>query len=205
MAGVATLFLLIALWLALKQVRLRALANRKLDQLANTDTLTRLYNRRYLLNLAQATLGQPKSAVATASLILVDLDRFKLVNDQHGHDHGDAVLAETARRLGTVLRNGETLARWGGEEFLAFLPGCGLDEAAKIAERMREAIMVDPIVYQGVSHKVTATFGVAEIETDRKLDPAFRRADTALYEGKNTGRNRIIMAEPEKVPEVTST
>jgi diguanylate cyclase (GGDEF)-like protein len=190
LAGLAAILLLVAFWLALRQVRVRSAANRELDQLASTDALTGLFNRRHLIALAEDRL-KTESPDASIGLVLIDLDRFKQVNDLHGHGFGDAVLAEVARRIQSVMRGEDVVARWGGEEFLALLPGCDLKTATQVAERLRRAIIETPVEHQGREHAVTATFGVALALRGESLEQGLKRADIALYRGKENGRNRI--------------
>jgi len=192
LAAIAGLLLLIALWLAVQKGRVRASANRELDKLASTDPLTGLYNRRrFVENLDQLRQTDP----AHGALILIDLDRFKRVNDEHGHEHGDIVLKEVASRIQAMMRSEDRVARWGGEEFLAFLPNCSGDTAVQVAERVLEAIQTPPIEYRGVLHSITATIGVAETGRERDFDQALRGADEALYRGKRDGRNTVRAVE----------
>jgi diguanylate cyclase (GGDEF)-like protein len=189
--GAAAVLMMIALWLAVQKNRVRATANRELDRLANTDALTGLNNRRYLIDhMRQRT----DAGTARGALIMIDLDRFKQVNDEHGHDHGDAVLKTVAERIQSMMRAEDILARWGGEEFLTFLPQCDGEAAERVAERIRSAIHEPPIVHDGVSHRITATLGVAAVDGDQNLDDALRRADEALLGGKRGGRNRVQRA-----------
>jgi diguanylate cyclase (GGDEF)-like protein len=136
-------------------------------------------------------------------VILIDLDRFKRINDRYGHDHGDAVLIEAGRRIQATMRENDSLARWGGEEFLAFLPGCPLAVAQAIGERMRDAIRSAPMVHEDVAHQVTATLGVATVGADRNFDAAIQRADTALYAGKQNGRD-CVRVGTDAVTETTT-
>jgi len=193
LAGVASILLLVAFWLAVQQVRVRSAANRKLDELASTDTLTGLFNRRYLIACAEDELASTSDR-ATTGLVLIDLDRFKQINDCHGHEHGDAVLVEVARRIQGVMRGEDVVARWGGEEFLALLPGCDRQKATQVAERLRSAITGTPIEHQGIEHPVTATIGVALAKRGEALEQGLKRADAALYAGKENGRDRIEAA-----------
>ena len=188
LGAIAGVLLLIALWLAIQKNRVRASANRELDRLANTDVLTGLHNRRYLIgHLRQrAVHGSTNGA-----LILIDLDRFKQINDEHGHEHGDAVLQEVAARIQAMMRLQDTVVRWGGEEFLAFLPDCNGESAVQVAERILRAVKEPPITYAAVQHAVTATIGVTETDDTLDFDAMFRRADEALYEGKKAGRNQV--------------
>ncbi len=194
LAGVASALLLVALWLAIQQVRIRAAANRKLDKLANTDTLTGLFNRRFLISRAHDVLSEACND-QSAGLILIDLDHFKQINDVHGHEHGDAVLVEIAHRIQAMMRNQDVVARWGGEEFLAFLPGCDEKTAVQVAERLRAVIKDKPICHQGVAHQVTATIGVALARAEDRFEHALQRADVALYDGKQQGRNCVRISD----------
>ncbi|MEN1727529.1 MAG: GGDEF domain-containing protein [Pseudomonadota bacterium] len=194
LAGVASALLLVALWLAVQQVRVRSAANRKLDLLANTDTLTGLANRRFLIARAKAEL-ELGGAPASIGLILIDLDRFKRVNDQFGHEQGDAVLMEVARRISEVMRDKDVVARWGGEEFLALLTACDPSTVRRVAERISKVIVGQPIVHEGQSHSITATIGVALARSGESFESVLQRADKALYRGKEKGRNRIEMSD----------
>lgn len=188
LGAVAAGLLLIALWLAVQKSRVRAETNRELDRLANTDVLTGLHNRRFFIDYMRHRVLEDQ---AQGALVLIDLDRFKHVNDEHGHDHGDAVLKSVAERIQSMMRAEDVLARWGGEEFLAFLPGCDDDAAERAAERIRDAIHQPPIEYDGVSHTMTATLGIARLKPGQTLDETFRSADEALLAGKQDGRNRV--------------
>lgn len=194
LAAIVGVLLLIALWLAIQQSRVRASANRELDELANTDTLTGLRNRRYFIDhiRRRAASGQARGA-----LILIDLDQFKRINDDHGHEVGDIVLKEAAGRIQAMMRAEDTVARWGGEEFLAFLPDCDGEAAVQVAERIREAIHEPPILHDGATQSITATLGVAEVDHDQDFDRSFRRADAALYRGKQAGRDCVRLAEAD--------
>lgn len=196
LAAIAGALLLVALWLAIRQSRVRATANRELDKLANTDTLTGLRNRRFFVDHMRhrAADGQMRGA-----LVLIDLDQFKRINDDHGHEVGDVVLKEAAGRIQAMMRAEDTLARWGGEEFLAFLPGCDGEAAVRVAERIRAAINDPPILHNGATRSITATLGVAEVHLGEDLDRSFRRADAALYQGKQAGRDCVRLAGPDSV------
>lgn len=156
------------------------------QKLAERDVLTGLYNRRAGENFLANLLASPDPSDA---LILFDIDRFKNINDSHGHPVGDAVLREVAQRCGSLLRKSDVFARWGGEEFLVLVRGSGDAGVIRVAEDLREAISAGPIESVGI---VTASFGVARFHAKDTLPTWLKRADEALYEAKNTGRDRVV-------------
>lgn len=188
LGALAAFFLLVALVLAIQKSKMRATANRELDRLANTDVLTGLHNRRYFLDQLRRCV---RDGTAEGALIMNDIDHFKKVNDRYGHDHGDAVLHAGAERIQSMMRTGDVLARWGGEEFLAFLPGCSDAAARQVADRILATIQSPAIVHEGVEHHITATLGVSRLDGAQDLDTAVRNADEALRQGKQDGRNQV--------------
>lgn len=177
----------------IRSARALAEAKRRVEELARTDPLTGLANRRHALErLAQEALRTERGAGPFA-LVLGDVDRFKSVNDRHGHECGDRVLASVAGVLAKTLRTLDLAARWGGEEFLMILPGTGRDGAVRAAEKVREGIAANPVSWEEQRLQVTATFGVAVCE-DGDVDVCLRLADAALYQGKEEGRNRVVAA-----------
>lgn len=166
------------------------LARQELREQATTDQLTGLLNRRAMHQLLEHEHARAKRSGTTYSLILGDLDRFKRVNDTYGHNIGDLVLQETARRLGSHMRAQDALCRWGGEEMLMLLPETGQGGARQVAEKVRLAFANDPIsagehcIPQTISLGVTSCNGADDIEN------AIKRADDALYLAKQNGRNR---------------
>jgi diguanylate cyclase (GGDEF)-like protein len=134
--------------------------------------------------------------------VMADVDRFKAVNDLHGHHVGDDVLKVAGQRFGAQLRSYDALGRYGGEEFLAVLPGCDAATAARVAERMRSALSDVPVKAGGHSIAVTASFGVALADkgTALELDAVIAAADEALYRAKRDGRNRVAIAEQPSPP-----
>ncbi len=194
--GVATALLVVALWLAIQQVRARSAANKRLDHLANTDGLTGLFNRRYLIARAGEFLAA-KDVPGALGVVMIDLDHFKRINDRFGHEHGDAVLIDVAKRIQSVVRQPDIVARWGGEEFLALLPDCDLEASVEIAERLRTVISTPVIRFDHVEHTVTATLGVSVAQGGDAFEEALQRADEALYRAKREGRNRVCAAGQE--------
>lgn len=163
----------------------------ELDGLAHRDPLTGIGNRRWLVREALARRAAMQAA--PSSLVLLDLDHFKLVNDRHGHLTGDNVLAELAPVLTSELGQGAVLARFGGEEFCIVLPGVPLEAAAAIAERLRERIARHR--FAGLpAGEITASFGVARIRRmDPRLGESLAQADLLVYRAKAEGRDRVVV------------
>ena len=167
-----------------------------------TDMLTQVANRRFFERRLREEISQWLRRGGELSCLLVDLDRFKRINDQHGHQAGDHVLLEAARALNKGLRASDVLARYGGEEFVLLLPATGTQRAAEIAERLRAAIASLALTpARGVSLRVTASFGLASLVADQRAtleDPGswlLRLADQALYAAKKRGRNCVVTAD----------
>jgi two-component system, cell cycle response regulator len=168
-------------------------------RLAVTDPLTGLHNRRYAVSRLTAIAGAAQADGSTIAVMIVDLDRFKRVNDEWGHAAGDAVLVQVAQRLASAMRPGDLLARIGGEEFLVALPGTGLIDARHIAERLLMAVQEQPITLpQGRHLHITASIGlalseVAEFRQNETVQAVLDRADQALLVAKSCGRNQITV------------
>jgi two-component system, cell cycle response regulator len=171
-----------------QELTLRA---RALDVLSTTDALTELGNRRRLeARVTELTEELGSDTLLTA--MIIDVDHFKLVNDTHGHPVGDVVLKVIGRRLGEVV-TGDDLARWGGEEFLAIAVGLGDADTHALAERLRRVVGDQPIaVSASLTIDVTVSIGCASGWLDR-FDEVLAAADEALYEAKDTGRNRVVL------------
>ncbi|MGE0108327.1 MAG: PleD family two-component system response regulator [Bdellovibrionales bacterium] len=174
----------------------------KLEQnlsLALIDPLTGAYNRRYLDMHLPALFARCSQGKRPLSVVSLDLDHFKAVNDTHGHAAGDVVLKETVNRLQTNLRASDLVVRMGGEEFSIILPETELEIARMAAERLRLAIAQTPIVVNegGLTIDVSASFGVAAInhESNESAQKILDRADAALYRAKETGRNKVVIEE----------
>ena len=162
-------------------------------ELALVDSLTGLYNRRYLeMHLAEM-LDQAKSRSRPLTLMILDIDYFKAVNDTYGHDAGDEVLRAFAQRVKNVVRGADLACRLGGEEFVVVMPDTGMETAGRIAERVRSAVQ-DSNFETGQPDRqipVTVSIGLAQSLAEPDPDMLFRRADRALYRSKNEGRNRV--------------
>lgn len=163
------------------------LESRHYEDLAKTDALTGLLNRVGIRDVLHQGLKDWRDLGAPFSFIIIDLDKFKQINDTHGHDIGDKILQNTAHLMLSRVRRTDTLARWGGEEFVLACPNTTLDQALQVAENLR-AELEHSLNHQGTV--ITASFGVASM-TEPNLDNLFKRADTALYKAKNLGRNRV--------------
>lgn len=162
------------------------------EQLAQLDPLTGLNNRRAFYDMTGPLWSNAVRHEHPASVMLLDIDHFKLINDAHGHAHGDAVLKTLARALGQSVRQGDVLARWGGEEFIVFLPETTLHEATVLAERLRAAIAGVRVSHETGATIATASVGVAQRdEGDITLDALIASADECLYQAKQQGRNRV--------------
>jgi diguanylate cyclase (GGDEF)-like protein len=179
--------------------RLRA----ELTDQAVRDGLTGVYNRRQLTAVLQAqasavTDGHP------LSIVLIDVDHFKIVNDRYGHVVGDQVLVDVARQLTGSIRERDLVARYGGEEFVVVLPGVDALAAAELADRWRRQCAATAVDTPFGSLHVTFSAGVAQLTTTGNPDDLLRLADEALYRAKRAGRNQILVAEPTGAMHLTA-
>ncbi|MBY5354100.1 PleD family two-component system response regulator [Rhizobium leguminosarum] len=176
--------------------RLRASVKQTIE-LAVTDPLTALYNRRYLDNHLNVLFNRSMARGRPLSVLITDIDRFKHVNDTYGHDGGDEVLREFSNRVRSTIRGADLACRYGGEEFVVVMPDTSPEIAAAVAERLRAAIESAPFMlkHSGEALNVTASFGIASrIASVLTPGQLMKQADLALYEAKNTGRNRVVAA-----------
>ena len=169
-------------------------ANARLDILASTDALTHLPNRRTALRVLEREISRAKRLGSKISVIMCDIDHFKLFNDRHGHDCGDYVLVQTATLIADSLRSTDLASRWGGEEFLLILGNADPEGVVGLAERIRKRVQAAVMEYEGLRLSVTITLGVAINSPDLGGDAVIAKADEALYEGKRLGRNRVGVA-----------
>jgi diguanylate cyclase (GGDEF)-like protein len=168
--------------------------NADLTRLATIDGLTGLFNRRYLSEQIHTEIERFNRSGRTFAVVLGDIDDFKAINDQHGHQGGDAVLAAVSQLLCEAVRTQDQVARWGGEEFLAFLPETTATEAAAVTERIQHQFAKQPLLYGNAKVPVRMTFGIAQFTPGQTLDDLLACADRALYRGKSAGKNRIVLA-----------
>ena len=176
------------IWLAMAQLQ------HELEAQSQTDSLTGLLNRRALEQIGSYALEDARRRSSHLSLIILDLDRFKAINDEHGHDGGDAVLSHAARCLRDNLREIDHIARLGGEEFVAVLPGATHAHAAEIAESLRHCLANLTVDHLSQQIRLSASFGVATLlPTDTTWLEILRRGDRALYLAKEQGRDRVAV------------
>lgn len=181
------------------QIKLKSLqdelkkSNELLKQLSNTDPLTRLYNRRYLMETLEREFQRSYRKQGYLSLVLLDIDHFKKINDTYGHQEGDVVLAAVAEMAQVELRRYDIAARYGGEEFVLVLPETPPPEALAVAERLRESVQSMEFPRPMENLTVTISLGVATYPSERIdcIDSLIRQADEALYRAKQSGRNRV--------------
>lgn len=209
----AWIFLALTLVVGLMLARVFEATNRRafaleqeLTREARTDALTGLANRRSLEETASLELRRQVRSGEPLAVVLGDIDHFKAINDERGHDMGDRTICEVGERLRSVMRATDTLGRWGGEEFIAILPETDEAEAATLAERMRAIVEASPIPGDQ-DLRVTISLGVAAISHDAAsgvspgpFDPVLKAADHALYRAKAAGRNRVVRAGDSGAP-----
>lgn len=160
----------------------------EIRRLTELDSLTQLYNRLKLDAVLKMEMERYGRSGSPFSVILLDIDDFKKVNDVHGHGIGDAVLVEMAGILKGTIRKIDTAGRWGGEEFIIILPESGMEGGLALAEKLKERI--NEYNFSGAGH-LTASFGVAESEKGLNVQELVCRADKAMYQAKKTGKNRV--------------
>ncbi len=165
----------------------------KLHEEANTDGLTRCYNKSFFNNALEAEVKKSKLTGKPLTLIIFDLDHFKKLNDNYGHDAGDFVLKEKAHLIrSNGVRQGDIFARYGGEEFCVLLPNTNLKQGFEIAERLRKLVEKHEFIYDGKRLPVTASIGVADYRQGvNNGTDLFKRADSAVYKSKEGGRNQV--------------
>lgn len=163
---------------------------RNIEKRADLDALTELPNRRFL----QRRYMHLQKRNLDIAVAVIDIDVFKTINDTHGHNVGDEVLKIVAKRLTSHIRDGDIVGRWGGEEFLMFLPAVSLEAGMQIAERARLEICSSPMIVKDKELEITASIGIAFGASANELSNLVEEADEALYQAKKSGRNRVIVA-----------
>lgn len=180
-----------AIWKATEKVEK---LNASLERLATIDALTGLLNRRSMSELIDREFVRFARTSRSFSVVLGDLDDFKLINDEHGHSAGDSALCAVADALREALREGDRVGRWGGEEFVLLLPETNAEAARLVAERVQALVRAITLTNAGVTLRIRMTFGVAESVPDQSADELLVAADSALYEGKRSGKDRVVLA-----------
>ena len=167
--------------------------NEELKLYAYYDSLTKLLNRRSMESLLKSELDRIQRYQNHSCIIILDLDYFKDVNDTYGHPIGDLLLIEIADLLKNELRSADQIARWGGEEYLVFLPHVSYLQGVKVAEKLRESIEKKQFLLNEFDVHITASFGVVELNhhTNNTLEIAYKEVDRSLYRAKELGRNRV--------------
>ena len=174
-------------------------AVRSLAEASNRDGLTNVYNRRFLETSMAKEFSRIKRYGGTLTFIIIDLDHFKAVNDNHGHLAGDEILKVAAKRIAEGLRTADTLSRYGGEEFAVMLPETPVDGAAILAQRLCDNLAASPVQFGDNSITVSASLGVAEFQPDMEnYEIMISRADDMLYRSKENGRNQVTVYYPDK-------
>lgn len=197
-AGAYALYIAIALglafgffWMSTAQLSVQ------LERLAGTDPLTRVYNRRTFLRACDLELTLSSRKKRSFSILMIDLDHFKSINDRYGHSVGDAALVAAVQSMQDSIRGSDVLARWGGEEFAALLPNANLEAAHVVAERLRANVErvempVSSLTSEDRVVRMTASVGLATYEPGESIQQLMNRADHNLYLAKSSGRNRVL-------------
>lgn len=171
------------------------IVNEKLKKIATTDFLTNLSNRREMINKIEYEQQRFARNNKKFVLMMADLDDFKNINDKYGHDGGDFILVSIANLIKSTIRKQDMLGRWGGEEFLLLLPETDLKGGKALAEKIRKNISVTPFIFDKNSISVTITFGVTVYDRKMSIDDCIRVADRALYRGKRSGKNTVVIGK----------
>lgn len=170
--------------------------NSKLEEMSHRDPLTNLFNRRYFKEESEKIQSFSKRNNFPLSIIMLDIDNFKIINDKYGHYVGDDVIIKISRILEEIIRNSDIIARFGGEEFVVLLQNSKESNTINVANKLKDSIQQSDIILpDGEVLKFTASFGVAQFDEkidDNNLEHTISRADDALYEAKRSGKNRVI-------------
>ena len=186
-----------AAMIALNDISQRKEMEAELFRQASTDSLTGVSNRRYFQNQAEQEVRRARRFARDMTVMMIDIDHFKKINDEHGHAVGDAVIQGVVKRALESLRQSDSLGRIGGEEFAVLLPETSLAAAYDVAERLREHMAAKPIIAGTTPIPCAVSIGVAQLSAqDGSIDDLLNRADLALYAAKNNGRNKVEMAPP---------
>ncbi|SJZ33839.1 PAS domain S-box-containing protein/diguanylate cyclase (GGDEF) domain-containing protein [Trichlorobacter thiogenes] len=191
---------IIAVYISVQDVTDFVMYEHKLIQMAKIDGLTGIYNRRYLDSRLTEEIERSRRHGNPLSILLLDIDHFKKINDTHGHLCGDYALRKISELLQELVRTSDILGRYGGEEFLCILPETSHEQAVVLAERCREQIATKPLACEDHQARITISIGVTGQHRDDTLDSIKKRADDALYQAKREGRNRVCSCPAASEP-----
>ncbi len=174
-------------------------ANKQLEELSRKDPLTSISNRRDILEKINYETLRFERNKKEFSLVMGDIDNFKYVNDNHGHECGDYILKALVNTIISGLRKQDIVGRWGGEEFILLLPETNLAGGEIAAEKIRKIIYQNKFIYNNKVIPISITFGVSEYSSGKDIDSCIKEADSALYKGKGKGKNRVEIFNPEDI------
>ena len=183
---------IIGIFLIVQDVTELAIYEQKMIEMNVKDGLTGIYNRRHLESRLGDECERQKRYAGKLSLVMLDIDFFKKVNDTYGHQCGDHVLKSVASGIASIIRKTDCLARYGGEEFCCLLPETGIKDASMLAERFRKHVEEMALLYQDTEVRVTISLGVSEFTAASSPEMLLKKADDALYQAKKTGRNKVV-------------
>ena len=184
---------LLVIWVTAVLIIIIKQHEQKLMQMAKRDLLTGLFNRREMLNRFAVEHSRATRTGENLSVMMIDIDHFKRINDTYGHIGGDLVLKEVAHRLSERMRDYDLICRYGGEEFLVIAPETNVQHVHELAERLRVMISENPLVVDEDSTiTMTISTGVTQLRGGESVEAMISRADTALYQAKELGRNRVV-------------
>lgn len=189
--GMIVVFLFLFTWEMKNNNATLEKRNQQLQQFANVDPLTKLPNRRSMMQTLNLSMHELQRGNYVFSIILCDIDDFKKINDNYGHDMGDKVLLTVAHTISSQLRDCDAVCRWGGEEILILIRG-DLASATAIAERIRLTIATTEVNHNGSTVRVSMTFGVTQAELGFRIEQIIQSADNRMYYGKNHGKNQVV-------------
>jgi len=186
--GILSVILLGVVYLLFRTIKL----GRQLKETASKDALTDIFNRRYFMELGLLHLERVLRTGGHSFIIIFDLDHFKRVNDTYGHQAGDEVLREIAKRVKKAVRPYDVFGRYGGEEFIILMSDIDKADVLKAMERIRQDVCKEPVRFEGKEIPVSASFGIAFAAPQNDMEAAIKYADEALYKAKAEGRNRVV-------------